>query len=243
MNIKKLVRAAASIAALVFGAQAHAGIPVIDGANLANSVQQVIAWGKQYTQMVQQIQQLQTQITQAQQTFNSLNGIRGMASLVNNPTLRTYLPPEWNDAMNVISAAPGAYSGLSGSVTAIRDASKLLDIASTGLDSTSDAARAYQGAQNQAATNRALGEAGYKAASDRIAAIQTLLDKVNDAPDQKDILDLQARIQAEQAMVQNENVKLAVMAQLQQAQRDIQAQQAREISMKSTKGATGVARF
>jgi type IV secretion system protein VirB5 len=62
-------------------------------------------------------------------------------------------------------------------------------------------------------------------------------------PDQKDVADLQARIQAEQAMVQNESVKLALMAQLQQAQRDIAAQQAREISMKSTKSATGVARF
>lgn len=233
MKIKQTVRAAAAIAVLAFGSQAHAGIPVIDGANLANSVQQVIAWGKQYTQMVQQIQHLQSQITQAQQTFNSLNGIRGMADLVNNPTLRTYLPPQWSEAMNVISA-PGAYTGLSGSVNAIRDASKLVDIAGIGLDPTSDVGRAFQGSQNQAATNRALGEAGYKAASDRIASIQTLLDKVNAAPDQKDILDLQARIQAEQAMVQNESVKLAVMAQLQQAQRDIQAQQAREISIKAS---------
>ena len=242
MKIKQTVRAAAAVAALAFGSQAHAGIPVIDGANLANSVQQVIAWGKQYTQMVKQITQLQDQITQAQQTFNSLNGIRGMAGLVNNPALRTYLPPDWNQAMNVISH-PAAYAGLSGSVTAIRDAAKLLDIASTNIDPASDTGRAFQAAQNQAATNRALGEAGYKAASDRISTIQVLLDKVNDAPDQKDILDLQARIQAEQAMVQNENVKLAVMAQLQQAQRDIQDQQSREIIMKSTRSPTGVARF
>ena len=242
MKIKHTVRAAVAVAVLAFGSQAHAGIPVIDGANLANSIQQVIAWGKQYQQMVQQIQQLQTQITQAKQTFDSLNGVRGMADLVNNPALRTYLPQDWNTALQVIST-PGSYAGLSGSVNAIRDASKLLDVAASNLSPTSDAGRAFQASQNQAATNRAMGEAGYKAASDRIANIQTLLDKVNAAPDQKDILDLQARIQAEQAMVQNENVKLAVMMQLQQAQRDIQAQQAREISMKSTKAATGVARF
>lgn len=54
--------------------------------------------------------------------------------------------------------------------------------------------------------------------------------------------DLQARIQAEQVMVQNELVKLHLMAQLQQAQRDIMAQQAREISMRGARG-SGIPRF
>jgi type IV secretion system protein VirB5 len=91
--------------------------------------------------------------------------------------------------------------------------------------------------------NRALSEEGFSQASDRITAIQSLIDKVNGAPEQKDVLDLQARIQAEQAMVQNESVKLALMSQLQQAQRDIQAQQAREIFIQSGKSATGPVRF
>jgi type IV secretion system protein VirB5 len=50
------------------------------------------------------------------------------------------------------------------------------------------------------------------------------------------VLDLQARIQAEQAMLQNEQIKLALMTQLQQAQRDIAYQQAAEMRMKATKG-------
>lgn len=241
--MSKFLRKLVLIFAALAGSQAaNAGIPVIDAANLANSLQQVIAWGQQYEQMVQQINQLQAQITQAQQTFNSLNGIRGMASLVNNPALRTYLPPDWNQALNVMSS-PGGYTGLSGSITAIRDAAKLVNLADTGLDSGSSAGKAFVASQNQAATNRGLGEAGYASASNRITDIQTLLDKVNAAPDEKDILDLSARIQAEQAMVQNENTKLMIMTQLQQAQRDIAAQQAREISMQSTKTAGGPARF
>lgn len=240
--MKKLFRVFA-MALVFFGAgQAKAGIPVIDAANLANSVQQVIAWGEQYTQMAQQYSQLVNQYNQAVTTFNSMNGVRGMAGLVNNPAIRRYLPNEWNQAMNLISA-PGGYTSLQSSINGIKSAAQIVGISSTGLSPTSAAGRAFQGSQNQAAMNRALSEEGFKQASDRITAMQTLIDSVNGVPDAKDVADLSARIQAEQAMVQNESIKLQLMAQLQQAQRDIQAQQAREISMQSTKAAGGVARF
>ncbi|MBN8489063.1 MAG: P-type DNA transfer protein VirB5 [Burkholderiales bacterium] len=212
-----------------------AGIPVIDNANLQNSMQQVIAWGSQYAQMAQQYQQLVQQYNQAVSTFNSLNGVRGMADLVNTPALRRYLPNEWSEAMNLLQS-PGGYTNLQGSINALRAANRIAGIEDTTLNPNSAAGRAMVGAQNQTALNRALGEEGYKQASERIAAIQTLIDKVNGAPEQKDVLDLQARIQSEQAMVQNESVKLALMAQLQQAQRDIQAQQAREVSIKALRG-------
>lgn len=240
--MKKLMRVFA-MALVFFGAtSARAGIPVIDAANLANSVQQVIAWGEQYGQMAQQYQQLVQQYNQAVTTFNSLNGIRGMADLVNNPALRKYLPNEWSQAMNLINN-PNGYTSLQTSINSIKAATKVMGLEQTNLSATSDAGRAFVGAQNQTATNRALSEEGFKQASDRITAIQSLIDKVNGAPEQKDVLDLQARIQAEQAMVQNESVKLALLSQLQQAQRDMQSQQAREISMKSTKAAGGVTRF
>ena len=88
----------------------------------------------------------------------------------------------------------------------------------------------------QAAINRAGAEEGYKTASQRFSDIQVLLDKIDAAPDAKDIADLQARIQAEQVMMQNEANKLVMLQQLASAQRDLQQQQAREISMKALKG-------
>lgn len=240
--MRKFLQKLMLVAAMFMGSQAHAGIPVIDAANLANSLQQVIAWGEQYGQMAQQYQQLVQQYNQAVTTYNSISGIRGMADLVNNPNLRRYLPNEWSQAMNLLNS-PGGYTNLQSSINAIKGAATIVSITDTSLDPNSAAGRAFVGRQNQAATNRALSEEGFKQASDRITAIQTLIDSVNGVPDQKDVQDLQARIQAEQAMVQNESVKLALMAQLQQAQRDIAAQQAREISMKSTKSPTGVTRF
>ena len=240
--MKQLFRAVATALVISSSSQAQAGIPVIDGANLAQAVQQVVSWGKQYTQMAQQYTQLVNSYNQAVATHNSMNGARGMETLVNNPAVRRYLPNEWEQAMSLLNA-PGGYTGLQSRINGIRSAAQITGIGDTSLDPNSPAGRAFVGAQNQAAMNRALSEEGYKQASDRITAIQTLIDKVGDAPDAKDVADLQARIQAEQAMVQNELVKLHLMAQLQQAQRDIQAQQAREISMRGAKGPEGIPRF
>lgn len=225
-NMKNLICTLAVVAGLASAQVALAqGIPVIDAANLANSILQVQSWMQQFQQMQQQLQQMKG-------TYDSLNGIRGMASLVNNPALRNYLPSEYQDMLN----GKNMGGSISGSISSIRDATKLVGMDSTGLAATSDAARAFQSAQNQNALNRAIGEEGYRQASQRFAAIQQLLDKVNAAPDQKDILDLQGRIQAEQVMMQNEQVKLTMMMHLAQAQRDVQQQQAREIAIKSIRG-------
>jgi len=241
--MKKMLSAIAVAAAFAGAGQANAtGIPVFDGAAAMNAVQQILAWGKQYGQMAQQYQQLVQNYNQAVTTYNSMNGVRGMSALVNNPALRRYLPNEWNQAMNLINNGTG-YTSLQNRTLGIRSAAMVTSVGDTGLDPNSAAGRAFVGAQNQAALNRALSEEGFMQASERIGAIQTLIDKVDGVPDAKDVADLQARIQGEQAMVQNELVKLQLMSQLQQAQRDLMAQQAREISMKSTKAPGGIPRF
>ncbi len=198
---------------------AHAGIPVIDSTSIAQQIQQVVAWGAQFQQMQQQLQRMQQQ-------FDSLNGSRGMASLVNNPAARQYLPADYQTILN---------SGY-GNSAAIRTNARVFDVTDTTLGATTDAARAFQSSGNQAAFNRATAEEGYRQASQRFSTIQVLLDRVNNAPDAKDMADLQGRIQAEQVMMQNESAKLAMLSQMQQAQRDLAYQQAAEIRMKSSKG-------
>ncbi|MBV7483234.1 P-type DNA transfer protein VirB5 [Bordetella sp. BOR01] len=222
MKRKTLAQSLVLIMVLSAGQSAFAGgIPVIDASNLAQAMQQVEAWGKQFEQMQQQLQQLQRQYT-------SQNGLRGMADLVNNPELRNYLPSEYQHALSGQNM-----EGLVESANAIRQAASLVDADNAGLTTGSDINQAFINTQNQNALNRAMGEEGYRQASKRFTAIQTLLDKVNDAPEQKDILDLQARIQAEQAMLANEQNKLNTIAFLARTQRDIQHQQAREIAIKA----------
>jgi type IV secretion system protein VirB5 len=204
---------------LGLGTSAHAGIPVIDASNLAQAVAQVQAWAQQYQQMVQQLKQ-------AQRQYTALSGIRNMGDLVNNPTARRYLPAEYS---TILSQGVGQWA-------AIRNASMKFDVASTSLSASSDAAQSFNQVAKQAAINRATAEAAYATASQRFDDIQVLLDRVNAAPDPKDMADLQGRIQAEQVMMQNEANKLQMLQQLASAQRDLQVQQAREISMKSSKG-------
>ncbi|MEY3201039.1 MAG: hypothetical protein RIR70_589 [Pseudomonadota bacterium] len=214
MKVSKTLACAAAMSMwmIVADASAQAGIPVFDSGSLAQAI-------KQFQQMQQQFQQMQQQ-------YNSMNGSRGMASLVNNPALRQYLPADYQTILN------GGY----GNSGAIRQASKIYGIENTTIGRNTDTARAFEASANQAAINRATAEEGYRQASQRFASIQVLLDKVNQAPDAKDIADLQARIQAEQVMLQNESIKLQMLAQLQQAQRDLAAQQAAEIGMKSSRG-------
>jgi type IV secretion system protein VirB5 len=201
------------------GNAAHAGIPVIDMANLAQAIQQVVAWGQQYQQMVRQIQQLQQQ-------YDNLNGVRGMGNLVNNPIARHYLPAEYGI---ILRQGVGQWE-------AIYNASRRFDISLSGLDAAGDAVQAFENSGRQAAINRATAEEAYRTASQRFDDIQVLLDRVNNAPDAKDIADLSSRIQAEQVMMQNEANKLQMLHQLAQAQRDIAYQQAAEMRMDATKG-------
>lgn len=217
--LKKVFGAVALALCLTAGTPAHAGIPVIDVANLGQAIQQVLAWGEQYRQMVKQIQEMQ-------RAYDNLNGIRNMGDLVNNPLARKYLPDEYQE---ILSNGVGQWE-------AIRNAAKKFDIAASSLSASSDAAQAFEQVAKQAAINRAGAEEAYKTASQRFNDIQVLLDKVNAAPDAKDIADLQGRIQAEQVMMQNEANKLQMLAQLASAQKDLQNQQAREIGMKALRG-------
>ncbi|HPH05742.1 MAG TPA: type IV secretion system protein, partial [Methylotenera sp.] len=125
--MKKMIYKFLITMGLCFNLNVQAGIPVIDATNLAQQIQQVAAWGQQFQQMQQQYQQLQT-------TFNSLNGIRGMASLVNNPALRKYLPADYQSILN------NGY----GNWASIRSAAKLMGIENTSLNPNSDAAKAFE---------------------------------------------------------------------------------------------------
>jgi type IV secretion system protein VirB5 len=211
------------LAFLVGGASnANAGIPVIDGAALINSAQQVVAWGQQFVQM-------KSQITQMESQFNSMNGSRGIASLLKNPQLYDYAP---HDFATVLSADGSGGVGASSTMTSL----KLYGIEQTSINPNSDTGKFFKNGQNQNAVFRMVGEQGYKAMNDRIGQLSSLTQSIDGASDPKAIADLQVRISAEQAFIQNEQTKLNVIAQMQAGQERIRQQQGREILMKSSQG-------
>ncbi|MDO8770855.1 MAG: type IV secretion system protein [Burkholderiaceae bacterium] len=105
MQIKKLVSVMAMAGVFCVTSVHATGIPVIDVANLANSISQVIAWGGQSGQMVEQIQQYAQQIQQMQNMTTKFDAARNLGTILNNPAIRSMLPPEMQNANQILSSA------------------------------------------------------------------------------------------------------------------------------------------
>lgn len=202
-----------------------AQIPVTDGASIANSVQQQVEtmakWKMQYDQMVNQIDQMKQQ-------YAAVTGARGMGELFNNPQLRDYLPQDWQGVYDSVKS--GGYAGLSGRAESIYNDNKVYD-ACAGFASpeqrTNCEAQAVKGSQDKAFALDA-----YDAAKNRLGQIDQLMGQINQTQDPKAIAELQGRISAEQAMIQNEQTKLQMYQMVAAAEDRLQQQKQREINAK-----------
>lgn len=211
--VKSRLAGVLAIVSVSLGSPVQAGgMPVFDAAALAEAASQM-------QQMVMQLEQLK-------ETYRSMNGGRNMGSLINDPQLRRYLPDDYQTILN---------SGY-GNSQVIRDTARVYGINQTTLGAGTDTARAFEASAMQASLNRATSEEAYRRASVRFNDLQVLLNEIDSASDPKSIADLQARIQVEDVMLKNESIKLQMLGQLQQAQRDLATQRAVEIRMKSSVG-------
>jgi type IV secretion system protein VirB5 len=83
--MKKLRSSILSVVCVFGASTAHAGIPVIDGAAIANIV-------TSYKQLMQEYELIKKQ-------YNSTTGARGMGGLLTNPAVKSQLPPDWKNVM------------------------------------------------------------------------------------------------------------------------------------------------
>jgi len=204
---------------------AHAQIPVTDVANLTQQIQQVVSWG-------QQIQGMKDQLTQQQQLFSSMNGSRGLGQLLNNPALKNALPADWQNVYSSIQS--GGYSGLTGSAKAIRDANAIYDCNAGAANNVARCNREM----NKTAQDKAFANDAYTAAQRRLDNIQALMGQIDNATDTKQIQDLQVRMQAENAMIQNEQTKLMMFKMMADSEDKLIAQQKHEQDMKNLSSRT-----
>lgn len=170
-----------------FSIQSNAGIPVIDGTNLTQQILQVTYALEQIAQLVEQVNTAKDQLTKATDTLESMQGVRGMASVLSS----AYDPS--------VSVTPSSILSSNG----------LSDSATLGISGAT--ASLYDTANNFSAKYLGQTEKTLQQSQARFSEIMKLVAKVNDAPDQKDVLDLQARIGAENAMLQNEMIKLSAL--------------------------------
>lgn len=105
-NLRRLVLLCAVWLGQLAAPPAHAGIPVIDSANLAQAVQELVAWAQQYEQMTQQIQQLNDQIDQTRTMTGKLDVARLLGSILNDPQVRLVLPGEMRNHTALSQGAP-----------------------------------------------------------------------------------------------------------------------------------------
>ena len=221
--MKKLLRILALVTGLFSGGQAFAGIPVIDGANLAQAIQQVMAWAQQYQQMTQQIQQLQQQI-------ESVTGSRGFSSVLNSPAFqqaRRTLPEDAQTLLNLANG--GSYGNLASSINTIKQATSTLTASDFGSQSAADQ---WWSDLNRAASNKALSQEAYNSAQQRLSNLEGLLQQISTTQDPKAIAELQARINVEQGLIQNEQAKINAMAMLVNAEREISEMKERDTSIR-----------
>jgi len=198
---------------------AHAQIPVTDIGAIAQLLVQV-------QQLDQQIQTIQNQLTQARQEYASITGARGMQNLLSG-TNRNYLPSTWAQMQSTLNGATGTYGALSMNIQTLMAGNTVLS--ATNLSAMSPAERnAIQAQRQSAALSQAVSQQALATTSSRFASLQQLINAIPTATDQKGILELQARIGAEQGMLQNEHTKLQMLLAAAQADEAAQRQRARE---------------
>jgi type IV secretion system protein VirB5 len=143
-----------------------------------------------------------------------------------------YLPSDWTTLQNTLNGAGGAYSALAANVQAATSANAVLSPAQLAALSPDERA-AIQAQRQSAAYLQALSQQALSTTSSRFASIQQLINAIPTATDQKGILELQARIGAEQGLLANEQTKLQVLYQAAQADEAAAVQRTREQAIAS----------
>ncbi len=190
MNLRLKAAAALIVACCATNVRAQ-GIPVIDIANLIQTILQVLNDVTEIANQVQQIKQLQAQI-------DSINGMRGLGTVFNNPALKNYVPPEAYTVLNGVNVS--GYSGLSATAKALRDVGMIYNC----TDLSGAARTECQAALAQPYQHKGMLQDAMKAAASRLSQINSLMGQINATADQKAVLEIEARINAENALLAHE---------------------------------------
>jgi len=207
-SLKVRVVVACIIASFAAAPAAWAQWAVVDAPAIVQLIQEV-----QTT--AQQLQTAKDQLLQARQALQTMTGDRGMEQLLSG-TVRNYLPSDWGQVTGALQGA-GEFSALSTEAQSIVTANAVLSPQRLATLSPS-AQQLIQNSRQWSAMQQALSHQALSNASNRFAAIQTLIAAISSAADQKGILDLQARVSAELGMLQNEQTKVQILNQATQAQ-------------------------
>lgn len=180
---------------------------------------------------LRQLQALQDQIETQRALFDSLNAVSDVNRLAQSlglPQIRNPLP----DSRALRAAAQGdlsALGDLAGRAEAIRRETRLLP-PSTASASEADAyyRDSLERAGARTARDLAIGEALGAASDRRMDGLESLRRALDTAPNARAVMDLEARVATEQALLQNEQLRLQGLAITQAAEARLDDQRSRE---------------
>lgn len=164
----------------------------------------------QVQHLVAQIEQYKQQLETAQKELESISGSRGLANIIDS-VYDLEVDVDVEEVLNRV-----------------------------GLSSANDYELSGEIAQFYNETNHNIGQwlgqsqKSLQQAKERFNQLTTLIAKVNNSPDQKDILDLQARIGGEEVLLQNEIAKLIMLQSQAQANQAIYEQKITQMIIEST---------
>lgn len=210
----KMIVAASMLGAAV---NSFAQVPVTVTSSIPDTLNQIATMKK----WVDQLQFMKNQVEQMKSQYDSMTGTRGLGQIMNNPALRTYLPDQWTGIYDKVKG--GNLAGISGVASSIYSAE--------GFDPTATGGRKRQ--NEIMAANKAMTMRAYDQTLARLNNIKSLMAQADATQDVKAAADLQNRVAAENAMIQNEQIRLNLAAQLQVAEAKLaDAQRAREFDNK-----------
>lgn len=206
MKLKKLALVLAIAGSL--NAVSYAGVPV----SVVADPQAWTAHLEDIAKYVEQIKQLENQFKQQVKQYESMTSARGLANVINSQYD--------TDALSGINTD-----------SILRD---------SGINSASDfklpedVAELYDTAAKNAATYAGQASRSLEQAQSRFTELSGLVRRVNTATDPKEVMDLNARIGAEQAFLQNEVGKLQVLQQTAQANDALYQQKVKQMAVQSS---------
>lgn len=206
------------------------GIPVLDTANLVSAIQRLQSSITQINNQYQQIRQMYEQV-------NAISRARGLGDVLNNPALQNYIPREAANLVQQIEQR--GYQGLEGAARALRDAQMVyncLDLdGAQRVNCQAALARPYQG--------KAFMDTALRSARDRSAQINALMQRAGATQDLKEAAELQARIAAENALLQHEVSQIQLVRGIAEADQRIAEAQSREAQLQQASRTRRLAEF
>ena len=176
---------------------------VYDPSNYAQAIKQVQAWEQQYQQMVQALTKAEATFQQVKSGVDAATGNRGFGNLLNNPLLKSIVPSDITTTL----ASLNSTGTLTGTAATIRSSTAIYNC---GDISDAAAKVACQALLGQSAQTQAVQQNTLALLNQRTTQIEALRAQIDATSDPKSIAELQARLEAEQAQVANDQAKVAL---------------------------------